>query len=125
MTDSGEVAPTSQCPKVNGGHVEISFDSRNFKPVYRDEYTNEVLPDDLVRAAICEELTYFNDRVWQITDIKTAESYKDAKVVRCRWVLCNKGDSTSPDVRARLVACEVNYGGVKEESFYASTPCGG
>ena len=60
--------------------------------------------------------------MWQITDIKTAESYKDAKVVRCRWVLCNKGDSTSPDVRARLVACEVNYGGVKEDSFYASTP---
>ena len=63
MTDSGEVAPTSKCPKVNGGHVEISFDSRNFKPLYRDEYTNEVLPDNLVRAAICEELTYFNDRV--------------------------------------------------------------
>ena len=65
---------TSKCPKVNGGHDEIPFDSRNFKAVYRDGYTNEKLPDDLVRAAICEELTYFNDRVWQITDIKTAEN---------------------------------------------------
>ena len=46
----------------------------------------------------------------------------DAKVVRCRWVLCNKGDSTHPDVRARLVACEVNYAGTKDDSFYASTP---
>ena len=124
VTESGGklIAPASKCPKVGGGHIEISFDPRNFKPMYRDEYTNEILPEDLVRAAICEELTYFNDRVWQITDLKTAEGYPDAKVVRCRWVLCNKGDATSPDVRARLVACEVNYGGTKEESFYASTP---
>lgn len=75
-----------------------------------------------MRAAICEELSYFNDRVWQITDMKAAQAYKDAKIVRCRWVLSNKGDANSPDVRARLVACEVNYGGTKEESFYASTP---
>ena len=63
MTDSGEVAPTSKCPKVNGGHVEISFDARNFKAVYRDEYTNETLPEDLVRAVVCEELTCVNGRV--------------------------------------------------------------
>ena len=116
------MAPGSKCPKVGGGHVEISFDDRNFKPIYRDEYTNEILPEALVRSAICEELTYFNDRVWQITDLKTAEAYKDAKTVRCRWVLSNKGDASSPDVRARLVACEVNCGGVKEERVDASTP---
>ena len=76
----------------------------------------------MVKAAICEELTYFTDKVWHITDLKTAEGYKDSKIVRCRWVLCNKGDSVTPDVRARLVACEVKYGGEKDESFYASTP---
>ena len=76
----------------------------------------------MVRAAICEELAYFNDKVWRVTDLKTAESYPDAKIVRCRWVLCNKGDASHPDVRARLVACEVNYGGGKEDAFYASTP---
>ena len=47
--------------------------------------------------------------------------FKDAKLVRCRWVLCNKGDATTPDVRARLVACEVNHGS-KDDKFYASTP---
>ena len=48
--------------------------------------------------------------------------YKDHKLVRCRWVLCNKGDAANPDVRARLVACEVNYGTTTEASFYAATP---
>ena len=120
--NSDAVAPNSKCPKLGHGHVEIMFDPRNFKPIYRDEYTNEVLPEALVRAAICEELAYFNHKVWQITDMTAAQSYKDAKIVRCRWVLANKGDATSPDVRARLVACEVNHGGGKEEDYYASTP---
>ena len=37
-------------------------------------------------------------------------------------MLSNTGDAANHDVRARLVACEVNYGGAKEECFYASTP---
>ena len=122
VVNSDAVAPNSKCPKLGGGHVDIMFDPRNFKPIYRDEYTNEVLPEALVRAAICEELAYFNDKVWQVTDMTTAQGYKDAKVVRCRWVLVNKGDATTPDVRARLVACEINHGGGKEEDYYASTP---
>ena len=36
--------------------------------------------------------------------------------------MCNKGDHTDPDCRARLVACEVNKGNTKEETFFASTP---
>ena len=45
----------------------------------------------------------------------------DYVLVRCRWVLCNKGDSESPDVRARLVATEVNKDG-RCYAFAASTP---
>ena len=41
--------------------------------------------------------------------------------VRSRWVCCNKGDSVTPDIRCRLVACEVNKDG-KQDSFFASTP---
>ena len=48
--------------------------------------------------------------------------FKDAKLVRCRWVLCNKGDAQTPDVRARLVACEVNHDNTHEASYFASTP---
>ena len=111
-----------RCNKVGGGHIEIQFDPRNFKEVYRDEYTNEILPTHLIHAAIIEELEYFNSRVWELSDIKAMKSFPESKLVRCRWVLCNKGDAQNPDVRARLVACEVNYGGTKEDSFYAATP---
>ena len=45
----------------------------------------------------------------------------DYILVRSRWVNCNKGDAESPDIRARLVACEVNKGD-KHDAFYASTP---
>ena len=37
-----------------------------------------------------------------------------------QWVLCNKGDEASPDVRARLVACEIARD--KQSQFYAPTP---
>ena len=46
----------------------------------------------------------------------------DYVYVRSKWVMCNKGDSTEPDCRARLVACEVNKTGEKNDLFYASTP---
>ena len=52
---------------------------------------------------------------------KNLAKLKDPKTVRSRWVLCNKGDVAHPDIRARLVACEVNTG-TKDDSFFASTP---
>ena len=45
---------------------------------------------------------------------------KDSKVIPSRWVLCNEGDAEHPDVRARLVGCEINT--YADDSFYASTP---
>ena len=36
--------------------------------------------------------------------------------------MASKGDSKEPDVRARLVGCEVNKGGEKVDAFDASTP---
>ena len=56
-----------------------------------------------------EELTYFCEKeVWMLEDLHTMKSIADHVFVRARWVLCNKGDVESPDMRARLVACEVN-----------------
>ena len=49
-----------------------------------------------------------------------AHSVQDGKIIPSRWVLCNKGDAEHPDVRARLVGCEVNT--YTDDSFYASTP---
>ena len=53
---------------MGGGHIELDWDERNFKEVYRDEYTGEILLTELIREAIKEELSYFNSRVWEVTD---------------------------------------------------------
>ena len=108
--------------KVGGGYIQLEWDDRNFKEVYRDEYTGEVLPPELIKAAIKEELSYFNAHVWQVCEKTAMARFKDSKLVLCRWVLCNKGDAQAPDVRARLVACEVNHSGTREDSYFASTP---
>ena len=102
--------------------VRISFDDEHFKTEYKDEYTGAVLPMHLVKAAMIDELSYFNTNVWQVEDSKIAANDASAKVVRTRWVLCNKGDDLEPDVRARLVACEVNHGDDGGGAFFASTP---
>ena len=71
-----------------------------------------------------EELNYFNDKIiWQLEDLHKVKQMADVVNVRTRWVLCNKGDADNPDMRARLVACEVNKTG-KEDASWASTPPG-
>ena len=98
----------SSIPLRSGGTLPISYQDHNFKSEYKDEYTGEVLPTHLVRSAMEEELEYFNSRVWEAMDRKEAQKLDGHKLVRMRWVICNKGDETDYDVRARLVACEVN-----------------
>ena len=49
-------AKSGRCNKVGGGHIDFQFELRNFKEVYRDEYTNEILQPHLIQAAIIEEL---------------------------------------------------------------------
>ena len=49
-----------------------------------------------------------------------AKAEKDSIVVGTGWVNCNRGDSASPDVRARLVAQEVNT--YNEDAYFAATP---
>ena len=100
----------------------IKFGQENFKVEYKDEYTGSVLPMHLVRAAMIDELSYLNENVWRVCSTKDAAQDADAKIIRTRWVLCNKGDDLEPDVRARLVACEVNHGDDAGGAFYASTP---
>ena len=58
---------------------------------------------------------------WQLEDLSKVKANAEAAHVRTRWVMCNKGDESNADMRARLVACEVNKTG-KEDALYASTP---
>ena len=57
----------------------------------------------------------------EITTTEEMKTIPDHVLVRSRWVLCNKGDSDQPDVRARLVSCELNNG-ERNDMFAASTP---
>ena len=98
-------------------HIDLSA---NFKETYRDEYTQELIPQSWVEDAILDEVSYFNEKVWLGVPLEEALLDTEAKVISGRWVICNKGDSVSPDVRARYVAQEVATH--EDHSFFASTP---
>ena len=117
-TDDDE--QTSSIPLTAGGKLQIKYSAHNFKTSYKDEYTGEVLPTHLVRAAMEEELGYFNKHVWDAVEKRIACRTDDYKLIRMRWVICNKGDDKEYDVRARLVACEVNT--YKSDEYVAPTP---
>ena len=99
----------------------MTYSKQHFRSKYVDEYTGETLDPTLIAAAIREELNYFNAKVWNIDLKSEAMKTEGAILVRSRWVLCNKGDNRSPDIRARRVACERNKGD-KHDAFYALTP---
>ena len=113
--------PGSSIKRVSGGQMAIQYLEENFKQRYIDEYTGEVLDPALARAAIMEELNYFNEKVWHVEDSNDMAKVQGHVCVRSRWVCCNKGDAQNPDIRCRLVACEINKDG-KQDSFFASTP---
>ena len=45
-----------ELPVQGGGTVKINYSIQDFRPTCLDEYTREPLPQELVRAAIREEL---------------------------------------------------------------------
>ena len=55
-SSKSQAFPDGSIPVQDGGHVEIKYEPHNFWHKYLDEYTREVLPHELVRAAIAEEL---------------------------------------------------------------------
>ena len=114
---------SSSVPYTSGKNCIISYKPENFKDRYVDEYTGEVLDPAQIKAAIVDELDYFNSKVWQIEHINDMYGKTDYVRTRSRWVMCNKGDSDNPDCRARLVSCEINkHKGDKPAEFMASTP---
>ena len=102
-----------------GGQTEVDL-TRNMKDRYLDEYTREPIPIDLLRTAMHDEVAWLNEHVWVGVPEDEARAEDDAIIVGTRWVNCNKGDSANPDVRARLVAQEVNT--YQEEAYFAATP---
>ena len=48
--------PSSSLRCPDGTNIPVDFSPEHFKNAYRDEYTGEILPMHLVKAAIAEEL---------------------------------------------------------------------
>ena len=105
---------------LDGRTVSLDLE-KNFRESYKDEYTNEVLPSEGTKDAMYDELEYFCDKVFRGVTLDEARRDHEGKIVGCRWVNSNKGDSENPDVRCRLVAQEVNNG-AESPDFYAATP---
>ena len=103
-----KVPGKSEMNRTKGRAIDIVYDSSNFKTCYFDEYTGEILPLELVQAAMMKELNYFSEKtVWAAAEYAEMMANTEATFVRMRWALCNKDDEKEPDVRARLVACEI------------------
>ena len=65
------------------------------------------MPEPEVHSAIIDEMPYFAEHVFVAVPMEVARNDPDGKLIGTRWVNCNKGDATNPDVRCRLVAQEV------------------
>ena len=86
--------PGSHITRTNGGKVKVDYTDDNFRPRYIDECTAEVLTPSGIRAAIVEELIYFNNiQIWQLEDLSEVKANAEAVHVRTRLVLCNRGDA--------------------------------
>ena len=48
--------------KTTGGTMKIVYGQLIFKKAYYDEYTGELLPGELARAAIIEQLNYLSEK---------------------------------------------------------------
>jgi len=74
-----------------------------------DDNTGEVLPAELVTKAKEDELKFFSSKnVWDIVPLPEAKCISGKAPIGVRWVIVNKGDKTNPNIRARLVAKEIN-----------------
>ena len=107
--------------------VICSFDEYEPNKTYYDQNTGLPLDKKLVEAAMKEEVVYMQSLpVWVRYDSRAAIPHAIDKHVKTRWVLTNKGDASSPDVRARLVAQEIKYstgvGGIDPSLFSATPP---
>ena len=70
-----------------------------------DDQTGEALDTAKVREARREEIVYFKDmKVYKKVPISQCRQETGREPIGVRWVDINKGDSTNPNYRSRLVA---------------------
>ena len=88
--------------------------------ITRDAISGQQLDANMVSAAMKTEMEYFESKqVWQKVPRSEALA-RGKKPISTRWVVVNKGDDDSPNIRARLVAREIRKSG--EDPIFAPTP---
>ena len=88
--------------------------------VIRDAISGQPLDPSMVHAAMKLEMEYFESKqVWQKVPRSEALA-RGKKPISTRWIIVNKGDDDSPNIRARLVAREIRKAG--EDPIFAPTP---
>ena len=109
---------------ADGEEIDEDMDQLGDGYVY-DELTGEALSPKLVRAAKDDELSeVYRRKVWDEVDEDECLRETAAKPIPTRWIIHNKGDSKSPNIRCRLVAQHVRrkYGGDSMEGLFAAMP---
>ena len=90
---------------------------------YFDENTWEPLDPGLVDVGEKDELDRFRKMgVYSYVDRDKALADEGGKFVKTKWVRVNKGTSSAPKVRCRLVAQELGYGERIDELFAGTPP---
>ena len=71
--------------KVGGGELQVEFNTANSKTQYYDECTDEAPPNELVRAAMTEEMSYFSENTaWTAAEYADMTATKKPPFVRMR-----------------------------------------
>ena len=79
--------------------------AQGYSGAYRDDLTNQVLKDELVKAARATELAFFHSKkVWVKIPKSQVRAKGGRRPISVRWVDANKGDDLHPNYRSRLVA---------------------
>ena len=87
-----------------------------------DDQSNEPLVPALVRRARVEEMDYFKEmKVYDTVSVEECLKETGRKSIGIRWVDINKGDTTRPNYRSRLVAKEFK-GNDDRPEWFAATP---
>ena len=86
-----------------------------------DDVSNDPLIPSLVQAARKEELQYFKEmKVYEYAPLAECLKVTGKQPIGTRWIDTNKGDSSRPNYRSRLVAKEYK---IKDQpELYAATP---
>ena len=86
-----------------------------------DDFSGDSLDPALVEAARELEVEYLKKmKVYDVVNRDEITKSGKGKLIKGRWLDVNKGDSSNPNYRSRLVAKEFNTGVCPE--LYAATP---